>query len=205
MQPSSASIISIHKIRTARVKWSKRLLLLIAALVLLLLLLLPMLDDKQLAIKFALEGVPEQEVVRQPIMQNPVFQGVDEHMQPYTVLAKHALQQDDDTILLQTVEADLTMNNGSWMRVTSKQATFKLRSQVLYLDGDVTLFHDAGYESYTDAIQIDMQHGTATGDSPIKAQSTLGLLNANSFSVQDNGNIWLFKGAVSLTLYPDNS
>ena len=117
--------------------------------------ILPLIRGDSSGVRIALTGAQEVPDAR-PVMKNPRFQGADSKMQPYMVTAKSAIQQDADTIVLNTVQADLTLKDNTWLAVKAEQGTLKLSRQVLYLVGNVDVFHDGGYEMHTERAFVDM-------------------------------------------------
>jgi lipopolysaccharide export system protein LptC len=73
---------------------------------------------------------------------------------------------------------------------------------MLDLTGDVTVFHDSGYEVRTDAAEVDLRAGSAQGDQPVSAQGPAGTLDAVGFTLMDRGDVVVFKGPARMVLVP---
>lgn len=180
---------------------SKMLLMLMTAVLVGTVVVLPLMrgDAGGMRIVFtATEESPEEE----PVMKNPRFQGTDHKNQPFLVTAKQAVQRDKSTIDLTSVSADMTLKGESWLLVTAKKGTLALGEKELWLEGDVTLFHDAGYEMQTERVLVDLGKSEARGDTAIHGQSAMGRLDAGSFTVFDRGKHLVFHGPVKIVIQP---
>src|SRR5689334_21541212 len=56
----------------------------------------------------------------QNIMENPRYQGLDAHNQPYNILADRATQVDENHLALDNVRAEITQHDGTWIALNSK-------------------------------------------------------------------------------------
>ena len=72
------------------------------------------------------------------------YNGVDEKGRPYTVTAATAWQIDAEKVGLTLPKGDITLQNGTWLMLTSKQGTFIQGLNQLDLVKDVTLYRDDG-------------------------------------------------------------
>lgn len=138
-----------------------------------------------------------------PKMINPRFQGVDSDDQTYGISADSAIKKKDNTLVLNNINADMNLRNGSWVALMSNSGTFKYKEKELELIGDVSLFTHDGYEFYTDFIHVDAAKGSAYGHSPIKGQGTMGTIEANEFFAEEKGDRIVLMGHVKVVLYPD--
>lgn len=138
-------------------------------------------------------------------MIKPRYVGVDENNQPYAVVAETATQAagSADRILLAAPKADVTLKDGSWVAVDAREGLYDRVRQTLGLRGQVHVFHDAGYEFQTEAADIDMHAGTASGDAPVEGQGPFGHLQAEGFRITDKGGRILFTGKSRLELRPE--
>lgn len=180
---------------------SKALLIVLTAVLVGTVVILPLMrgDAGGMRIVFtATEETAEEE----PVMKNPRFQGVDHKNQPFMVTAKTATQRDKNTVDLVSVSADMTMKDTSWLIVTAKKGTLALGDKELWLEGDVTLFHDAGYEMKTSRVLVDLAKSEARGDTEIHGQAAMGRLDAGSFTVFDRGRHLVFHGPVKVVIQP---
>lgn len=159
--------------------------------------------------KFLLPDVGElsPEMARNLTMTKPRFDGLDDQGRPYTVTAETALQADGsgDIVDLSQPKADMTMDNGTWMALSADQGRYNRAEEMLYLDGQVNLFQDRGFELRTPSATIDFRSGIANGDQGIEGQGPSGQLSAEGFEVRNRGGIIIFTGKSHLTVLPDSS
>jgi lipopolysaccharide export system protein LptC len=137
-------------------------------------------------------------------MVNARFSGIDKQNRPYTVTAEVARQMPsrDDLIALEGPKADITLQSGSWLAVTSDTGVYQQQSQILDLFGQVHLFHDRGIEFTTDSARVFMAQGTAEGNERVEGQGSFGALEAEGFRLLDRGERIVFMGKSRLTLVP---
>ncbi len=144
----------------------------------------------------------EENAAQELAMKNPRFQGTDHKNQPFMVTADTATQRDKNTIDLVMVSADLTLKDESWLLVKAKKGTLALDEKELWLEGNVTLFHDAGYEMQTSRVLVDLGKSEARGDTEIHGQAAMGNIDAGSFTVLDRGKHLIFHGPVKMVIQP---
>ncbi len=144
--------------------------------------------------------------VENPRMVNARFTGTD-GVRPFTVTALTVTQLGPNSglIELERPQADLTLEDGSWVALSSLTGTYNQEAHDLELRDQVKLFHDAGYEFHTATAHIDLRNGIAYGDAPVAGQGPAGLLNSEGFRVLDHGRAILFTGRARLIIYPGGS
>jgi lipopolysaccharide export system protein LptC len=137
-------------------------------------------------------------------MTNARYIGADGKGQPYTLTAELAAQDEDDPDIIQLTkpQADILLNQGSWLALTANSGTLKRQAETLALVGAVNIFSDQGYEFRTESALIDLAASLAHGTVPVEAQGPFGTLNADSFRMADDGKTIYFEGQVRMTLYP---
>jgi len=142
--------------------------------------------------------------LEQLTMVNPRFVGLDSKQQPYTVTAKSATQEraGADLILLDYPQADILLDNGAWATVTGRYGRYSQKEQILDLEGDINVFHDAGYEFHTEQAQVDLANDTIAGDVPVTGHGPGGTIDANGFMILDHGQTVIFTGDSKLHLNP---
>jgi lipopolysaccharide export system protein LptC len=128
------------------------------------------------------------------------YNGLDEKGRPYTVTAATAWQIDADKVGLTLPKGDITLENGTWLMLTSKQGTFIQRANQLDLVKDVTLYRDDGTTMHTESASIDMKAGAAAGSEAVHVEGPFGVLDAQGFTVMDKGNAIDFPGPAHVVL-----
>ena len=73
----------------------------------------------------------------------------------------------------------------------------------LFLAGEVSLFHDAGYEFHTEEATIDFEAGRAEGDLPVQGFGAFGDVQSEGFAIEDSGAVIIFTGRAHMVLRID--
>lgn len=138
-------------------------------------------------------------------MLNARFDGSDDKNQPYRLTADLATQRpgNEDMIDLEHPEGDMTLASGTWLALTARSGQYNRDREILYLTGDVSLFHDGGFELRSESARIDLKRGTASGDRPVEGQGSAGLISGQGFQVLDRGDRIIFAGRSRLVLFPE--
>jgi lipopolysaccharide export system protein LptC len=125
----------------------------------------------------------------------PRYQGLDEQNRPFTVTATVATQTETaDIVDLDRPRADILMTDGSWVLLESVTGRFDKGRNTLDLSGDVTLWQDGGNMLVTEAAEIQLQEGAASGDRPVAAQGPFGTLVSEGFRLTERGQVVVFTG-----------
>jgi lipopolysaccharide export system protein LptC len=128
------------------------------------------------------------------------YNGIDEKGRPYTITAATAWQIDPERVGLTMPKGDITLENGTWLMVTSKEGTFMQHLNQLDLVKDVTLYRDDGTTMHTESASIDVKAGAAAGSEPTHVEGPFGVLDAQGFTVMDKGSAIDFPGPAHLIL-----
>ncbi len=135
-------------------------------------------------------------------MMSPRLSGVDAHDRPYSIVGTSARQSDagGDIVVFDNLEAELTMEDGTWLAVLSDHGMVDNVRSVIELSGDVNLFRDDGYTFYTDNVNIDLEERTAWGDDPVQAHGPAGEVAAQGFRIDNDSGVVVFTGRSELLL-----
>ena len=128
------------------------------------------------------------------------YRSVDDHGRPYTLTASTAQQIGPDRINLTAPKADITLTDGIWLMVQAKQGVFLQHTNQLDLSKDVTLYRDDGTTVTTNSASIDLKSGAAAGAEATHAEGPFGTLDAQGFTVTDQGAAIQFSGPAHLVL-----
>ncbi len=136
---------------------------------------------------------------------NARYAGRDDKNQPFTVTAETIRQPniDEPFIGLTLPKADIMMADETWAALTAVDGTYDRELQILTLQGDVSFFHDLGYEFKTQSARVDLQAGGAAGDEPIFGQGPFGLVEAQGFRIYERGARVRLLGKSKLVIYQD--
>ncbi len=149
-----------------------------------------------------------------PNIVNPRLVGTDSSDNPFTLTADLAKNfrpgkngedfwASETPVDLEMPKADLTLDDGSWLVLTANTGQLIPTNKTLELSGDVTLFHDLGYELNTSAATIDLEAGAALSDKPVEGQGPFGTLTAEGMRLTDKGRNIVFTGKARMLIYPN--
>ena len=133
-------------------------------------------------------------------LANAHYHGVDERGRPFTVTAGSASQKDVDRVDFVMPNADMTLENGSWINVTSRQGVFERKAQLLDLSGDVVLYRDDGTTLRTEAATVAVKEGAASGAEPTHVEGPFGTIDATGFTTLEKGAVIQFWGPAQVML-----
>jgi lipopolysaccharide export system protein LptC len=175
----------------------------IAAALIVIVAMWPQFSDQQRRFSITPAKV-DHRIVKNLTMVNGVYTGVDEKRRPYTVTSDSVslASLKSPKISLTGPKADILMENGAWVAVTADAGKFHKETKKLDLIGNVSLFHDSGYEFRTQKISVDLAKGSAHGDTAVKGQGPFGSLESQGFRAHNRGERVVFTGKAKLVLYP---
>jgi len=85
---------------------------------------------------------------------------------------------------------------------TARNGRYHQKSQILDLEGDINVFHDAGYQFQTEKAEVDLANDTVTGEEPVTGHGPGGTIDATGFMILDRGGTLVFTGPSKLHLNP---
>ncbi|HUN49994.1 MAG TPA: LPS export ABC transporter periplasmic protein LptC [Candidatus Sulfotelmatobacter sp.] len=199
-------VVELRHTRRSRFVGLMKLSLPLAALVLVALIIAwPQLYSRydRLNLSFAKVEVGDHELR----MASPRYQGMDANGRPYLVTADTATQigTEHQIVKLTNIHADMALDNGGWATLTAKHGIYHEDEKVLWLEGDVSVYSDDGYEFHSPTATCNVNTGEVSSDDPVKGQGPTGLLDANAFWLADKGNHMRFTKGVKMTLYPQDN
>ena len=138
-------------------------------------------------------------------MINPRFQGRDKAGRPFSVVAERATQPSEEggRVELTAPKADITLADGAWLILGARAGTYHREREVVNLRGDVSLFHDRGFEVHTARARLDLAAGEASSDSPVSGHGPAGRLEAEGFRLYDGGRRIVLLGRSRLHAYAE--
>lgn len=131
------------------------------------------------------------------------YEGEDDQGRPYTVTADKATRAMDapDSVLFENPVADITLQDKTWVAVRGKNGVFDRTTETLDMRDDVTVFHDSGYEMHLQNLHISLKQKAASSTLPVQAQGPMGIITAQNMSVEDQGDLIVFGGPATLTIF----
>lgn len=148
------------------------------------------------------EGIQEEDVDSLRVTKAKLT-GISKTGRPFMVTFDDASQtsQESDLVRLTAPQADVELQDGAWVTLSSPKGRYHRANRILELDGDVLLFHDSGMEMNTGNITFNLESGTGAGHDPIHAQAPFGNFDAKGFRIRENTGIFHFTGPVHAVLY----
>lgn len=136
---------------------------------------------------------------------NPRFQSTDKELNPYTVTAKSALQnqQNPDLVKLDSPKGNMVLKDGATLEVQALSGSYEQKQEKLFLENQVTLNHQSGYILNTEELRVDLKKGEAFSDKNVIIKGTDGTINAAGLDGNLDHEILIFKGPATLTLNAD--
>lgn len=133
---------------------------------------------------------------------NPKFESRDDKKQPYTIIAKRAIQGEtnDDLVILEEPLADMLLKSGSWLAVKAEQGAFRQDNKRLLLKGNVELYHDDGYQMNMSLLNVDMAANTAWTDVDVEGHGPEGTIEAKGLEADSEKGLLIFNGPAKLVL-----
>ena len=205
--PSGRRDVRINPFRRVIVNMLKFVLPLIAMTIMALVILWPQIEQVQdSGFRLGFSTSPE-DLMENVAMSNPRFFGVDGNRQPFTVTANEAVETTEtadrpDHIYLAGPQADITLEDGSWIAMTANEGFYTEIDGMLDLVGTVNMYHDNGFEIHTQEAEIAMNSGSARGDVPVNGQGPFGTIKSDSgFELEDKGAVIRFLGKSQLVIF----
>ncbi len=154
---------------------------------------------------FSLSFVSGGDRASEPGMVRARYIGTDRHNRPFVITADRATQVagDANTIVLQTLQADLTLEDGTWLALTASSGVYSRDDEILRLEGPISLFSDDGFELAAEAAEVNLSEGTVESDRSVSGQGPLGLLDAGAFRFVQEGQRLFFSDGVKVVVFPD--
>lgn len=196
----TANKASINKGYSRFIK-SMRLALPLLALVLTVVVMAwPEMDDKIVTVKKE-DLLPNANLAENELI-NPRFNSRDRDLNPYTVTATRAIQnqQEPDLIKLDSPTGNMTLKDGALLDVKANAGSYEQKEEKLFLESDVELTHQSGYVLTTDELRVDLKNGQAFSDKDVQITASEGNIEATGLDGNLETEILIFKGPAKMTL-----
>lgn len=127
-------------------------------------------------------------------MLKPRYFSLDEHNQPFSLVAAQADKSTDqpDIVLLDRPEAEMTETAGTWVTMRSDKGWYNQVTGILLMRGNVRVMRDDGNEFTTEEAETDIRKGNAWGEAHVVGQGPQGEINAKGFRMTDRGKTVVF-------------
>lgn len=137
-------------------------------------------------------------------MINARYVGTDSNSRPFSITADAARQQvpGKGKLQLESPQADIHLQDGSWMMVTADEGNYNPDDRMLNVAGAVKLFHDSGYEFLSREANIDLERNVVWGSHRITGQGPFGEIEGEGFRFSKDGKTFVLTGRSRLKIYP---
>lgn len=156
-------------------------------------------DDERFKVGFANISPQSVESLQ---MINARYYGVDGRNRPFTVTADLATEQAPASglMVLDQPKADFTTQGGAGVYVEAMRGYYNQKTQMLDLEGEVSLFHDEGYELHTEQARVNLATSLAEGHEPVTGNGPQGRINGQGFRIVGKGKQIMVLGRSGLNL-----
>jgi lipopolysaccharide export system protein LptC len=140
-------------------------------------------------------------------MIKPRLIGDDSDGNPFVVTADRAVQvgRNSRRARLENVEADMTIAKKDWLNATAARGLFDMDSNMLTLDGGLSVFSDTGYELHTQSATVDLKKSIVRGRNTVSGQGPIGTMRADTFVLDRAGGTLVLNGHVHTTIDTNGS
>ena len=135
-------------------------------------------------------------------LENAKLIGNDRNNRPYVITAKSSFKNsiDANIIHLNSVEADMTLTDNSWMLINTNHAFFNVLDKSIKAKDKVFIFYDDGTKLESAELDYNMSKGIGYGDDGVKMFGKWGVIEANSFYFDTSYQMIKFYNNPKLTL-----
>lgn len=123
---------------------------------------------------------------------HPVYHGVDNNGQEYTLRADHGKEIAPHTYKLENPLLTYNLHSGKIVSIAAVTGTYHYKEQKIYLQNDVHLQHSLGYDFTTERAVIYVKEDTIVGDDLVTGQAPTGRIESLGFQVVEKGNRIVF-------------
>jgi lipopolysaccharide export system protein LptC len=135
-------------------------------------------------------------------MTNPHFFGRDVHGRAFTLSAQEAARDERSLQVVLLNQPSLTLDQGGVHPSTlvADSGVYHEDTRVLQLAGHVRGANSAGEKFVTDKAVVNTKTGEVQGPQALAAQTTMGNVQSNGYSVYNKGATVVFRGGVHTQL-----
>lgn len=194
--------ISVNRGYTRFVKLMRYGLPILAVALIAIVITWPEMDDKIVVVDKADILSDSKNNIGQNELLNPKFETTDAQQQPVNVTANRALQNSENPNLvkLEKPVADLKMKDGARVNIEALDGTYEQESEKLFLQNDVKIKHESGYELNAEELRVDMKTREAFSDKNVSIDGPDAKIEATGLEGNVEDGILIFKGPAKLTI-----
>lgn len=194
--------VSVNRGYTKFVKSMRYVLPLLAVILTVVVITWPDMEDKIVIVqKDELIPTSESEIGGNELL-NPRFETTDAQNNPINVTATRALQNQENPNLVKLNKpvADLKMKDGSAVNIEALDGTYEQETEKLFLQNNVKISHESGYELHAEELRIDMKTREAFSDKNVSIKGPDANIEATGLEGNMDDGILIFKGPATLTI-----
>ena len=145
-------------------------------------------------------------VSNQIVVTRSTLTGFDDDRLPYSVTAASAVQDaaEPNRVHLETVAAELRRPSGDVLSLTARTALFDSKSEMLRLDGDVTLVTAGRFVARMAQAEITLSDKRLRAQNPVSVTFDRGEITAGGLEITDDGNRVVFLNRARVTFGPQS-
>ena len=135
-------------------------------------------------------------------LENAKLIGNDRNNKPYVITAKSSFKNslDKNLLHLNSVEADMTLNNNNWMSINTNHAIFNIFEKTIEATEKVFIFYDDGTKLESTGLNYNIANGIGFSNSGVKMFGKWGIIEASSFSFDTSDHMIKFYNKPKLIL-----
>ena len=121
-------------------------------------------------------------------IENAKLIGNDKNNRPYVITAALSYKNslNENVIYLNSVEADMTLNDNNWMLLHTNHLIFNILEKTLIAEEKVLMFYDDGTKLESSRLKYNVSEGTGHGGNGVKMFGEWGIIQSNAFSFDFN-------------------
>jgi lipopolysaccharide export system protein LptC len=130
--------------------------------------------------------------------------GFDRERQPYSVTAASAVQDsaEPNRVHLEGVAGELHRGSGDILSLAARTALFDSKTDVLQLDGDVTLVSAGRFVAKMAKAEVTLSDKRLRSQTPVSVTFDRGRITAGGLEITDDGNRVVFSDRAKVTFGP---
>lgn len=138
------------------------------------------------------------------VVTHSTLTGFDRDRQPYNVTAASAVQDSDapNRVHLETVAGELHRRSGDILKLAARTALFDSKTDILRLDGDVTLVAAGRFVAEMAQANVTLTDRRLRTTSPVNVTFDRGKVTAGGLEITDGGNRVVFFNRAKVTFGP---
>lgn len=143
-------------------------------------------------------------VVGKNELLKPDFKTIDQNGNPLRVQAERALhdQTNPKLIQLETPTGRFQLSSGDLMNVSAAHGTYEQEQEKLYLNENVIILHENGYEIDAQELRVNLKTQEAFSDKELMVRGEEGQIEALGVEGSLDAGTLIFKGPAKLIFTP---